>query len=129
MKDIVIDLSSENKEFYFISKLPVNVGNEFVLIPLRSILKFEADGYCTKIFTLHDSKVLVTTKNIGYYEKNLPSYAFFRVHNTFIVNLNHIEKIIRSKHWSIELSDGSKINISDDRKETLIKKLGFKPSY
>lgn len=81
MKNIIIDPETNHKSFYFFSKLPISIGNEIIFIPLKSILKLEANSYCTKIYLYDSQQTFTTSKNLGYYEKVLPEYAFFRVQN------------------------------------------------
>ena len=56
----------------------------------------------------------------------LEDYSFARVHNSYIVNLNEIEKYIKGEGGYLIMSDGSTIDVSRSRKETLLKKLSSK---
>jgi len=123
MKDLIINSKANKADYYLISKLPIVVKNEILLIPLSSILRMEADGSCTKIYT-NNNKMFTVTKILAYFEKTLP-YSFLRVHDKYIININFAEKIICEHHWSIELSDKTIIRISDNKKDLLISALGL----
>jgi two-component system LytT family response regulator len=53
----------------------------------------------------------------------LEDYSFLRVHHSFIVNLNEIEKFIKGDGGYLIMSDGSSIDVSRSRKDILLKKL------
>jgi two-component system LytT family response regulator len=123
MKDLIVNSKANKADYYLISKLPIVVKNEILLIPLSSILRMEADGSCTKIYT-NSNKMFTVTKILAHYEKTLPN-SFLRVHDKFIININFVEKIICEHHWSIELSDKTIIRISDTKKDLLVSALGL----
>ena len=56
----------------------------------------------------------------------LEEYPFARVHHSYLVNLNEVEKYVRGEGGYLLMSDGTAIDVSRSRKELLLKKL--KPS-
>lgn len=125
MKNITIDERFCTPELYFIAKFPILIGTDILLLPLSSIIFIESDGSYSKINSYDNSSVLYTSKSLKYYEERLPAHSFLRVHNQFIVNLHYIKFIRRGSHWKIELLNKFLLNISDDKKEILIKTLGL----
>jgi len=53
----------------------------------------------------------------------LEDFSFARVHHSFLINLNEVEKYIRGEGGYVLMSDGSTIDVSRSRKEYLLKKL------
>jgi len=53
----------------------------------------------------------------------LEDYSFLRVHHSYLINLNEIEKYIKGDGGYLIMSDGTNIDVSRSRKEMLIKKL------
>ena len=53
----------------------------------------------------------------------LEDYSFLRVHHSFVVNLNEVEKYAKGDGGYLIMTDGSNIDVSRSRKEILIKKL------
>lgn len=53
----------------------------------------------------------------------LEDYSFLRMHHSYLVKLNEVEKYIRGDGGYLTMSDGSNIDVSRSRKELLIKKL------
>lgn len=85
------------------------------VIPVDSILYFEADGSYTKCITEKNNAIV--SKNIGDVEKELPSHVFFRCHHSYIINVNHIEKVELSRSGTIECTNGQVIFVSQRKKK------------
>ena len=47
--------------------------------------------------------------------------SFIRVHHSYVVNLNEVNKYIRGEGGYLVMSDGSTVNVSRSRKEALLK--------
>jgi len=61
----------------------------FEVLRLNEIILCKADGYCTN-FYLEGSKKIISSRNLKQYEAILPGDEFLRVHNSYIINLNHV---------------------------------------
>ena len=70
----------------------VNSGIKVIL--LADILYLKSEGRYT-IINLKDNTSLVACKNLGIYEKLFKDINFIRVHNSYIVNFQHLDQIIR----------------------------------
>ncbi len=53
----------------------------------------------------------------------LEDYPFARVHHSYMVNLNEINKYVKGEGGYLVMSDGSQIDVSRSKKELLLKKL------
>jgi len=81
------------------------------LVELSQILFCEADkNYCTFHFT--NGKTKVVSKNIGHFEKVLDSSVFFRIHQSFLVNTEHVERIAKTLQPFVVLKNGKQLTIS-----------------
>jgi len=125
MKDIIISDEYKKPELYYLAKLPIAVNSKLMLIELHCIIYIEAYSSYSKIYTTKKDDPFLSSKNIGYFEKQLPNHSFLRIHNSYIINLNEITCILREHRWQIEIRNGKTINVSDDKKSELLKKLGL----
>jgi len=102
--------------------IPTTDGREF--IPINQIVYCEADGGYTS-FCLDQGRQLLSSKNLGEYEKILPKantsyqHCFFRVHHSFLINLSYIKKY-NSKENYIQMKDESNISIAHRRKSNFL---------
>ena len=106
--------------------IPTFEGFQFVLA--ESIIKCEAENNYTFLF-LKDNRKLIASRNLKDIEEMLEDYSFIRVHNSFLVNINEVEKYVKGEGGYLQMSDGSIVNVSRSRKELLIKKIAGKRSH
>ena len=97
--------------------LPTESGLEFV--DINDIIRCEADRKKT-IFYMNSGRKIITSKSIHEYETLLTNNNFFLVHNSHIVNLNHVKRYIRGKGGSVIMSDGAEVEVSIRRKSEFL---------
>lgn len=103
--------------------IPVEDGIDFITV--SEIIYCKASGNYTEIY-LTDKKKIVTSKNLGTIEDLLSGHIFFRVHNSFLVNLNHLKKFKKKSEGGIlTLSDNQKVDVAKRRKEEFFKTLAY----
>lgn len=100
--------------------LPTSTGVH--ILKISDILRCESSNNYTTFFTVDKHKIIVS-KPINLYESILCDTNFFRIHNKHIVNLNYIVKYVKGRGGYVELSDGSKVDVSEGRKKDFIEKL------
>jgi two-component system, LytTR family, response regulator len=104
--------------------ITLSTADGFEFIEIADILKLEADGAYTMFFIKPNRKLLVS-KNLKEYEMLLSEYNFYRVHHSCLINLNEVEKYVKSEGGYIILKDGSIANISQRRKEKFMELMGL----
>ncbi len=106
-----------------IKKIALTINDGVELVVLDDILYFESDGNYTLVHMI-DGKSMLVTKQLGKFEEVVDSLSFFRVHNSFLVNLNRIKKFVRSDGGYIILENGKSISVSRSRKDSFLEILG-----
>jgi len=103
------------------SKLAVPTTEGFEFIPVEKLVHCEASGNYTH-FYLRDGKKVIASRTLKDIEEQLkPFLHFVRVHHSFVVNLNHINKYVRGEGGHLIMSDGSAVAVSRSRKDALLK--------
>jgi len=100
--------------------LPTMDGLQMILVDL--IISCESDDNYT-ILKLKDRRKIVVSCTLKEIEEILEDHSFIRVHRSYLVNLNEIEKYLKGEGGYLVMTDGSTIDVSRTRKETLLKKL------
>lgn len=100
--------------------LPTFEGLLFVRV--SDIVRCESDRNYTRFFLLQRPPLLVS-KNLGEFEAMLTDFGFFRVHNSHLINLTHVQRFLRSEGGQVELTDGSLVEVSRRRKDELLERL------
>lgn len=86
------------------------------IIELHTVVAAEALGAYTMLY-FHDGNTVIQSKNLSHFESRLPKEAnFFRIHRSWIVNLNHIVSF-NPGHGDIVLKADVKAKLSKNRLE------------
>lgn len=93
----------------------VKSGYKIVKVKLAEVLYIEGSGNYVTIHTI--SEKIMVLQNLKYFETQLTSYQFIRIHRSFIIALNHIDSIekgwVRIKDKELPVSDGYKDNLDN----------------
>jgi two-component system LytT family response regulator len=117
---IVQSLQVEYREYVAISSL-----EEIFFIKMNEIMYCKSEGRYTK-FYLENGDVFMSSKNIGEYEDILDKRNFFRVHNSYVINMNFVNRIIKTDGGGSEMKNGFLIPISKRRLEHFYKYIKLK---
>lgn len=97
--------------------LPTFEGTEFV--NLKDIIYCEADGAYTQVHSVGGVKLYIS-KTLRHLEEVLCDYHFFRVHNSYIVNTDYMQKYVKADGGYLLLNNGKQVKVSRSKKEKLI---------
>jgi two-component system, LytTR family, response regulator len=100
-------------------KIPLPSSDGILFIDEADIIRCEASGRYTNIY-LDGKKKLTVTKTLKEIEALLNPASFFRTHNSHIVNLGLVKKYHYGRGGTLELEDGSLVEVSSSRKEELL---------
>ena len=101
-------------------KLILSLQDCFQIIETKHLMYCESDkGYTT--FYLEDKKRYMASKPLKEFEEQLLGSNFVRPHQSFMVNLNFVDKY--DKSGTIHLKNGVKIPVSTRKKESFLSKL------
>ena len=98
--------------------------NKVNLIKNNDILYCKSSGRYTE-FHLISKVMLIASKSLEEYETLLQHKDFFRIHNSFMVNLNHLININKKSGNYCELKDGTELPISRRRYDKLLQHLNI----
>ncbi len=103
-------------------KIIVPTVSGFEFLEIADITRCQSDINYTTIY-LKDKHKLVVAKTLKEFEELLGGHAFFRVHNSHLINLNCIKSYNKGKGGSVILNDGTEIEVSFRRKDEFLKRL------
>lgn len=95
-------------------RLTLSHTGGFTVVEIKDITRLEADNNYTKVFTT-DKKMYYVSKPLKVFEDNLKDIIFFRVHRSFIINLNHVKEFLREDGGTIVMMDDTKIQLPKTR--------------
>lgn len=90
------------------NKIVIKTQNESFYLNINDIVCCKADGNYTQVITLNTKPILVS-KTLKFYEEILAEHGFLRVHQSSLVNANHILGLSGN---NLQLKNGDSIEIS-----------------
>ncbi|MFK8060376.1 MAG: LytR/AlgR family response regulator transcription factor [Polaribacter sp.] len=112
-------LKFNNKRHH--KKITINTDGKLVFLEPNDIFYAESDGNYSTLY-LSNNKKIVVTKKLKEINELLPTDYFFRIHNSFIINLNKIKEFLKSDGYVV-LENNAKIPVSRQRKSEFLEKL------
>lgn len=112
--DLVSDLQNDSIQ----GLVPLPVDNGLELVSLDQIIRFQADGSYAHVF-LSDGRKMLLVKNLKNLEQLVSSRQFFRIHNSHLVNLKHVRRVVKTDGGFVVMSDGKELEISRRKKAEL----------
>ena len=119
-KSIINSRSISNLNFIAVPSL-----GKVDFLKLSEVVFCAADGKYTTFF-LSNGKKIVSSRNIGEYEKLLDSSQFYRIHHSYIINVRHLLSIIKKDGNYCELSNNISLPIAKRRQEDFNKFIKLK---
>ncbi|MBC7864519.1 MAG: response regulator transcription factor [Bacteroidia bacterium] len=108
-------------------RIAVPYKDGMVYVNASEIVRLEADSNYTRIF-FEDGKVSLVPKTLKDFEtalcQGIHSKKFMRVHQSHIINLQHVTRFTREEGGLIRMKDNEEIPLSKTKKEEFITWLG-----
>lgn len=99
-------------------QLPSTTGK--TLISVDDVMYCKADSNYT-IFFLRNNKKIVVSQTLKCYEKLLSQHSFFRIHNSYLINLNNVYQYSNSDGGQVVMMGGIALPVSRKKREIFLK--------
>ncbi len=119
-QDINMEVLMDNVQSPRPKKIAVSNLEGINYINVDEIICLQAEGSYSVIH-LTDGRKIILSKNLKEYESLFHSYDFFRPHNSYIVNLQYVERFNGKDGAAIEMKNGLEIPISRRKKDLFLK--------
>jgi len=100
-------------------KIAIPIADGLIFVNVDNIVYCEASSNYTQIF-LSDGKKYVVSRTLKEYEELLAEHEFFRIHNSFVINLNAIKKYVRGDGGYVVMNNDVTLDVSKRRKEAFL---------
>jgi two-component system, LytTR family, response regulator len=104
------------------SRLAVPSSDGLVFVSVDAILYCEASGNYTNIH-MGDGRKFVVSRTLKEYEEMLEDLDFFRIHNSYLINLNLIKKYIRGEGGQVVMTNDQALDVSKAKKKSFLDKI------
>lgn len=103
-----------------VQKLVVQHMHGFQVLPLPEIVYLRAEGNYTW-FTLLDNEQILISKTLKDYEQLLTDFGFYRIHQTYLVNLRHVKQYRKGDGGSVVMVNQDELTVSRRKKNGFLK--------
>ena len=121
-QQIEILLQKLTRPIISVNKIAIPTMEGLQMLFVENIICCSSDSNYT-ILHLKNKQKITASRTLKEIEEMLEDYSFLRVHHSYVINLNEIEKYIKGDGGYLIMTDGSSIDVSRSRKEMLMKKL------
>ncbi|MCB0594695.1 MAG: response regulator transcription factor [Lewinellaceae bacterium] len=105
-----------------LEKITIAAAEGFHFVEVPSIIRIEGEGnYAT--FYLQDGEQVVASRNLKTYEELLPGDQFIKTHQSHIVNLHCVKKLLQQEGSILQMADGSEVPLARRRKDAVVEAL------
>ncbi len=100
-------------------KLAISTETGIEFVKFNSIVYLEAQNNYTKINML-DGRSIIASKTLKSFDELLPSELFFRIHKSYLINMNFVKRFFKIDDFLVELTTGEKLPLSYRKKNEFI---------
>jgi len=120
--DLLLDhLSNPKKDF---KRIVIPSQDSLRFIRVDEIVYLEANTNYTHIY-MSDNYKYVVSRTIKDFEDLLPDATFIRIHNSYIINKDYLEKYERGDGGQVIMSNGVRLDVSKRKKAEFLKAMGY----
>lgn len=120
--DLLLEnLVFEKKKF---KRIAIPASDGLQVVKIEDIIYLEASANYTMIF-LTDGIKLIASRTLKDFEELLPTDVFVRIHHSYIINVNCVEKYIRGEGGQVVLSNRAVLDVAKRKKQEFMKALGL----
>lgn len=101
-------------------RVALPVGQELLLVTVADIQYVESDGAYVSVFLQGEKKPVVLSRSLREFEELLNNPDFFRAHNSYLVNLKYIKKIVKTDGGEIIMDGGRSLPVARAKKADLL---------
>ena len=105
-----------------VNKIAIPTMEGLQMIFVESVISCTSDSNYT-ILHLKNKQKITASRTLKEIEEMLEDYSFARVHHSYLVNLNEVEKYVKGEGGYLVMSDGTTVDVSRSRKDMLLNKL------
>ena len=134
LKSSVDKVKSINNDDYNLLKLNINEKeksnkrlalhsqDKIDIVEIGNIIRCQSNINYTNFYFADGSKILVT-KTLKEYDKMLSEFGFYRVHQSHLINIDHLKEYVKIDGGYLKMFDGSSVPISTRKKSSVLKLL------
>jgi two-component system LytT family response regulator len=122
LQQLVQNLRANSSDNY---KLALPTSDGLVFVKVNDILYCEASSNYTEI-TMADNKKYLVTRTLKEYDEMLNAQNFYRIHHSYLINLNGVKKYVRGDGGYVVMSNEKALDVSKRKRDGFLDRIGAK---
>lgn len=102
-----------------LKRIIFHTADHLQLVSVSDIIRAEADSNYTR-FWISDGRKIMVSKTIKEFDSLLANSGFIRVHQSHLVNLEHIDRFMKKDGGWLRMRDGSSVPVSANLKKQVL---------
>lgn len=94
----------------------------FQIIKIKEIVYCEAENTYTAIH-LQNGQKLIASRPLIDYDVMLQDVSFFRIHKSYLINLQHLKEYVKGEGGSVFMSTGKELEVSRRKKDVFVNRI------
>lgn len=103
-------------------KVNISADGKVYLLDKEDVIMLKSEKSYTTIYLVSGQEI-VASRTLKEVEKRFPFPNFFRVHNSYLINLNHVKEYLKGLGGELIMTNGLTASISRNKKTELFEKL------
>lgn len=103
-------------------KINITADGKVYLLDREDVIMLKSDKSYTTVY-LNTGQEILVSKTLKEVEKKFIFSQFYRVHNSYLINLNHVKEYVKGLGGELIMTNGLRASLSRNRKAELFKKL------
>jgi two-component system LytT family response regulator len=103
-------------------KIILKTFDNIHLVKVRDIVYVESDGRYSTIY-LESGKNVIVSNTLKHYHEMLGDFGFYRVHKSYLINLEHIRRFEKAEGGYVILEGDAKVPVASRKREELLELL------
>ncbi len=104
-------------------RIAISSMEGLMFIATDEIVYLEANSNYTS-FYLTGNRKITATKTLKDFEELLPDSIFIRIHHSYLINKNRVEKYIKGEGGQVVMKNGVTLDVARRKKEEFMKAIG-----
>ena len=101
------------------TKIGIGMADKIVFVNISDIVYCEASGSYTSVF-FQDGTKMLASKSLGDFESQLMPHKFFRIHHSYLVNLNKVKEFQRHDGGYVIMENNKQLEISQRKRKDFL---------
>jgi two-component system, LytTR family, response regulator len=100
-------------------KIILKTFDNIHLVKVKDIIYMESDGRYTSVW-LSPGECVIVTETLKHYHEILSDVGFYRLHKSYLINLEYIQRFEKAEGGYVILEGGAKVPVASRKREDLL---------